>query len=483
MAKGKRGTNKLKWHGKKWYLNLAIPRSVQAKRLILSKKGNPLDKIVEALAGDYDVAKVMAAQRIADCVTIFARIEAGEITTPDQAEKALAPSDYDIANEPGFEQAMRRYLASPELRRAEFERRGRARFERFVKWMEWYGASGDDPATLPAALPAPSGGETISEALEGWIKDLTSNKARRPDTLKGHRVRVQAFIDKHGDLPLTEVTRSMAYDFLSGLGKANRTRNNYAMTMSGIFKCAKLRGRFTGENPFEDMKVDDTGASYEPFTIPELQKLFDALPRDTNPKKHSPATALPWVALISAYSGACLEEICKLDLADIREEEANGGTVTIFDIHNGINKDELKNDEARPRYLPMHSALVRAGLREYIANLRQHGQTRLFPGLKRRASKGNKWSPEVGSRFGKTLRRLGLKRSGLCFHSFRHTVNKWLEEHARVPEVDRARVLGHVHPTMTARYGKGKAGFRSPGPGLKIAAGVVEQIKYAGLRV
>jgi integrase len=131
----------------------------------------------------------------------------------------------------------------------------------------------------------------------------------------------------------------------------------------------------------------------------------------------------------------------------------------------------------------MHSALVRAGLREYITNLRQHGHARLFPGLKRRASKDNKWSPEVGHRFGKLRRKLSVTRKGLCFHSFRHTVNKMLEEIARVPEVDRARVLGHVNTNMTAKYGKGKAGFRSAGPMLKVVAGVVEQITYDGLRL
>jgi integrase len=416
------------------------------------------------------------------------------------------PSEPDITLHPNFEAAMRRYLAGPPgPRHLEQLRR---RNELKARWSGWYGdnaiaiASGEqfrgpyaEPSAAPPTTPAPAatrpasrpaapvvgdGGETISQALEGWIKDLTSNKPRRPDTVKGHRQRVREFTDKFGDLPLTDISRAMAYDFLSGLGRANRTRNNYAMTLSGIFKCAKLRGRFTGENPFEAMRVDDVGAKRDSFKDEELQTLFDALPRDTNPKEHSPATALPWVALISAYSGACLEEICQLSLDDVREEGANGGTVTIFDIHNGDGEHQLKNDEARPRYVPMHSALVRAGLREYITNLRQHGHARLFPGLKRRASKGNKLSPEVGHRFGKTLRKLGLKRSGLCFHSFRNTVINLLK-HAREQEADVARVVGHVHPNMT--FGPYAEGYRVAGPGLKIAAGVVEKIVYEGLRL
>jgi integrase len=182
---------------------------------------------------------------------------------------------------------------------------------------------------------------------------------------------------------------------------------------------------------------------------------------------------VPWVALIAAYSGACLEEICQLTVDDVREENANGATVTVFDIHNGDNGHSLKNEKARPRLLPMHSALVQAGLKEYIANLPTHGQ--LFPGLTRRASKGNKIGPRVGELFNKKLRALGLKRKGLDFHSFRHTVSNVLDT-AGVPQSDAARVLGHAVAGMS--YGT----YSQAGPGLKRVAAVVEQITYEGLR-
>src|SRR5262249_29532532 len=429
--------------------------------------------------------------------------------TPEQVADAMrGPGEPDLTLEPEFEaihrrdaeqtRARDRFLAKlgvPRELRAKVDRAllralqpetarmidQQARsFEQYGYWAKRFVAG-----EQPAAQSASTTGETISQALDGWIKDLTNRRAIKPTTINGHRARVREFTDKFGDLPLTDVPRSMAYDFLSGLGRANRTRNNYATTMSAIFKCAKQRGKLHREavNPFEDMKVESTGASREPFTIEEMRTLFAKLPRDTNPADYSAATAMPWVALISAYSGACLEEICQLTLADVRDERVNGETVTIFDLHEGDDEHTLKNEEARPRYLPVHSAILKAGLEEYIANLRQRGHARLFPGLVPRASKDNKVGPQVGSRFGTALIKLGLKRPGLCFHSFRHTVNKMLEEEARVPEVDRARVLGHVHPTMTAKYGKGKAAFRSAGPMLKVVAGVVEQISYEGLRL
>jgi integrase len=68
-----------------------------------------------------------------------------------------------------------------------------------------------------------------------------------------------------------------------------------------------------------------------------------------------------------------------------------------------------------------------------------------------------------------------MKRDGLVFHSFRHTVSGRLEA-AGVPQTDAARVLGHTIPGMTY-------GTYSTGPGLKRLAAVVEDITYPGLKI
>jgi hypothetical protein len=50
-------------------------------------------------------------------------------------------------------------------------------------------------------------------------------------------------VEKCGDMPLTEVTRAKASDFLSGLDVSTQTRNTYALTLKRVFKCAARRGR------------------------------------------------------------------------------------------------------------------------------------------------------------------------------------------------------------------------------------------------
>jgi integrase len=459
---------------------MAIPPTL--RRYFLSSTGKPQSQIQQPLKDaygrglSYEEARVVLPRRVAQVRELFERLRREPTTTPEQVRAALrGPEDMDqdeldraINESLGGNQAMDEYIQkrNAAIRAAIFEAMGSV-----------------PPPGLeqPAPVPMPARGETISQAADAWYPEVERTKPRA-STLKGLRDHVRTFIEKCGDLPLTEVTRAMASDFLSGLKVSTQTRNTYALTLKRVFKCAARRGRFSKleeDNPFHEQRLKVTKGERVPrdrFTIEELQTLFDNLPREIKPAKHTPETAVPWAALIAAYSGACLEEICQLTVDDIREETVNGGTLICIDIHNGDDGHKLKNEEARPRLLPMHSALVRAGLLEYIAKLPKQGQ--LFPGLKRRASKDNKIGPRVGELFNKKRRALGIERKGmkLDFHSFRHTVSNVLDV-AGVSQTDAARVLGHTIEGMS--YGN----YSQGGPGLKRVAGVVEQIAYEGLRL
>jgi integrase len=448
--------------GNQWYFRMPIPRP--CRHLFISRKqGLPMVRIVEPLSDSPSVAKVMAAERTAMCLRIFAQIKAGLLTTPQQVKDALEPSEPDVANKPGFDEAMRRFLAAGPTR---------GMIERQAARFEAYGRSGEHYRGGPFEQPAPQPtGETVSQAADAWLKELVRAAASRQGTVDGHRQRVRAFVTKCGDKQLTEVTRAMASDFLRGLDVANGTRKAYATSLKCVFEDARNRGRFDGSNPFDDMKVKKGGTSYSPFTVAELQTLFDALPRDPKPAKHTPDTALPWVALIALYTGARLEEIAQLKTGDVREETANGARVWCIDVHNG-GDNKLKN-ETSARLIPVHSELVRLGLLRYVKALRAGP---LFPGLVRRESKGGKIGARLGELFRKKLVALKLKREGLCFHSTRHNVATALRV-AGVPQEDAARVLGHAVAGIS--YGT----YAQAGPHLKRVAAVVEEIRYDGLRL
>jgi integrase len=467
-------TDHLWQRGRQYYLRVAIPRP--HRPLFLSKTGKPMSKIVEPLGDSYQDAKVMAAERAAKCMRVFAQVKAGLLKTPKEVADAMRPpEEFDIALQPGFDAAMRRYLASPELRRAEFERRGRAMWEQHARRFEAYGdragdtVSGEQPAAQPT--PAAPRGETITEAMEAWFKELERHRPRRAATRDGHRLRVRAFTEKFGDVALADVTRSMASDFLQLDGRSNRTRNNYSRTLKAIFKCAARRGRFSGKNPFDEQRfeVDEEGSVR--FTTAELQTLFDGMPREVEPKKHTPDTALPWAALVALYSGMRLQEVAGLSVADVRQAEANGGKVTVFDLHDRRRK--LKNKSA-VRLIPVHPELVRLGLLDYVAALPKGGS--LFPGILQPKSKTGRFGHRVGQLFHAKRVALGVTREGLTFHSLRHNVASALDA-AEVRQSDASRILGHKVKGMP--FGT----YSKEGPGLKVVAAVVEKVVYEGLRL
>jgi integrase len=441
-------------YGRQWYLRLAVPRSLRHR--FESKKGKPRAHIVEPLGDSYEVAKVAAAQRVAACEALFARLKAGEPMTDEQIKAAMQPPAVDP-----WSNVRAWFGRSPgPLTPHEQETYAKALRESYHILI---GAAG----VAPEAAPAPSTGETVSRGAEAWLASMES----QPLTIDGHRKRVQAFVKHSGDMPLTDVTRANAWDFLASLDVSQGTRNAYQTTLKCVFDSAKERGRFAGDNPFAGKKKKAKGDSYVPFTVAELQTLFDALPRDVAPRKHSPETALPWVAAIALYSGARLEEIAQLTVADVRAAGANGATVTVIDVHNG-GTNKLKN-ETSARLIPVHSELVRLGLLRYVEAVKSGP---LFPGLKRRESKGGKVGARLGELFRKKLVALGLKRDGLCFHSFRHTVAGRLDA-AEVRQSDAARVLGHAVEGMS--FGT----YSQEGPGLKQVAAVVDKIDYPGLRL
>src|SRR5262249_29802919 len=178
--------------------------------------------------------------------------------------------------------------------------------------------------------------ETVSQAADAWFAEMQRTNVR-PQTLDGHKLRVRTFVQRCGDLPLASITRAMASDFLTSMtkGRANRTVNNYATTLQCLFKSARNRGRFQGENPFEDQRRKAGGEKREAFTAAELHKIFASLPPHIPPAKHSPQSALPSAGRLAAYTGMRLEEISQLTVADIQTRGSNGGTVIVFDIHNG----------------------------------------------------------------------------------------------------------------------------------------------------
>lgn len=218
-------------------------------------------------------------------------------------------------------------------------------------------------------------------------------------------------------------------------------------------------------NPFNGMKVKgqtDAVDQRDPFTTLELQKILDAplflgcqsakswLTRGN----HVPFDqGIYWVPLIGLFTGARSGEVIQLDVDDLVEERG----ILYFDITNEGKGQSLKNKNAI-RKIPVHSMLVRLGIREFVEAQRKKG-TRMFPDFPRSSHDGY-YSTAYAPRFARFLESIGVKTERNSFHSFRHTFeDEALDSNIGLNVVN--SLQGHSNVGMAARYGSGKVRLRT----------------------
>lgn len=183
------------------------------------------------------------------------------------------------------------------------------------------------------------------------------------------------------------------------------------------------------------------------FTLDELDIIFASdlfLMRNSVRQEHG--AAVYWMPMISLYSGARIEEIAQLRVAEIKQAPGYG---PYFDITDEGEDSELKNDASRRR-VPIHSALIEAGLLDYAKSLKdQNGY--LFPDLRPDKYQGR--SSAFSKTFNRNLRApLGITDKRKVFHSFRHTF-KHLARELGMPEDVHDVLTGHVSSSEGRRYG------------------------------
>lgn len=177
-----------------------------------------------------------------------------------------------------------------------------------------------------------------------------------------------------------------------------------------------------------------------------------------------------WLPLLALTTGGRLNELAQLYLDDVRQSEEDSN-VWYLDFNldqpdkvNADEDDEWESDKSLKtvnafRVVPLHDAVIGAGLPEYVAALRKAGHLRLFPELKRDDVKG--YGKPVGSWFNERLlgEKLGLVRNRKkTFHSLRHNFVTAVER-LNFPERVMAQLAGHQrgHTQSATRYAKDRA--------------------------
>nr|WP_314447000.1 site-specific integrase [uncultured Sphingomonas sp.] len=279
---------------------------------------------------------------------------------------------------------------------------------------------------------------------------------------------------------------------------AERARSDDAITRISTANANAYLGNFStflnwavGEeiihrNPARGLRLPDEVARRDkrhPFSPKQLRLIFHA-PLYTGCADGErgwdaqgtgrPRNARFWVPLIALHTGMRLNEICQLDVTDIRTvEDIDCICVTRTSLVGSTDKN-LKTNVSE-RVIPLHPRLVELGLLGHVEGLRREGQTKLFHDIDAgsrgiRAVAFSKW-------FTRFLRSCGASKERTSFHSFRHNFRDELRI-ARV-EHDLAMTLGG----WVGGRSLASAASESYGHGHRVAAlhDVISQLQFSDI--
>ncbi|WP_281180053.1 DUF6538 domain-containing protein, partial [Croceicoccus bisphenolivorans] len=280
----------------------------------------------------------------------------------------------------------------------------------------------DDPSSWPALAairvkepastsdPSIEGRPSIAEvalgqAYEQYLNDPAHSwSARTREAFETSRKMAVAVIG--ADTPLMSLSRAQCRDYIEVLrflprnsakrfpkltprqaseqSKANGGRdaisaanvNVYLGNLSSFLNWA-VNEELIGRNPLRGLRLHDEVAKKDkrlPFSADQLRKIFNApLYRGcldggrgyATPGANRPRNARFWVPLIGLHTGMRLNEICQLDVSDVRSIDGVQCIVISEKSKVGSTDKTLKTG-ASERVIPLHRNLLDCGLARYV---------------------------------------------------------------------------------------------------------------------
>ena len=251
------------------------------------------------------------------------------------------------------------------------------------------------------------------------------NDRRKLSTLSKYIKAVEVFTAhfRCKDFRLHDINRTMVTDWLDRAKqeKASQTLANYLGCLSQLVALAQNRYHDAPkENVFTGHKLDvrHDRESYEPFSGDELAKVYAILDEE-----------MKAVAIVGMYSGMRLNEICSLQISNIKTVEG----VWCFEVTEGKTRNAA-------RLVPIHSRLL--ALVKRLIQDNHNGFLFYHASITDRADgKRSTWHTQRFTRAKrKALGEQGTERK--VFHSLRHEVAQQLDRN-QVPEDRIALILGH----------------------------------------
>ena len=289
-----------------------------------------------------------------------------------------------------------------------------------------------------------AGDVPVSAIDADMLYDYRDEAAKLPSTMPraDRALPFRARVEKHGNRepkcsPATLKKRIGALQALLTYSFQQRwtsTNNGAGITIIGYSKKRKKR------RSFEDHELASL------FTCP----LFVDLKSWNSTSRITDATIF-WLFLIAATTGARLEEVGQVALADMHRD----GDIIYLDISDYALLDDgaeksVKTDESK-RLVPIHANLIALGFLNYCDALVNAGESQLFPDLKE--NKIGKRTKEASQRINRVVDRYVSVDKRLVFYSLRHAF-KAKGNDANLTEKTLDQICGHAPITEGARYGQ-----------------------------
>ena len=335
----------------------------------------------------------------------------------------------------------------------------------------------------------------LSNTLEDWIEEK-SKEDWTEATAKEHRVWTEQFMLLCGDRPINEYGKDDARRFKQVLLRLPSTwKKKSALKEMSIERAAETAVlldmpsmsttsvnkilRFVGSfwrwaqshyddipgNLFDGLSLSTRRSQAKeerhPFTLAELSSLFTSTIY-TGCKSarewKTPGDVIPildakyWVPVISLFTGARLNEILQLYVADVVEKHG----VTCMSINDDGDDKKLKTKSSK-RDIPVHTELEALGFLKFVQKRKDEGSKRLFPDTQ--IGPNGSYSGPFSKHFKRFMLEAGVERKGVSFHSFRHNFEDFCR--AAGMNMDFADFLqGHMQVGMRSRYGYGEVFYR-----------------------
>jgi integrase len=350
-------------------------------------------------------------------------------------------------------------------------------------------------AALEPAQPESSHSMSLEAVYERFLADPTKRRSTR--TLLAHQTTCRVAKEVLGaETPIKSISRENCRELLDilhwlpvnyskkypkltvrqaaakaqadkSIATINATNLNAYMARFATMLNWAVTEEYITRNPAKGLQLTEPVRPQDrrrPFELWQLQKIFTA-PIFTGCKDDQAGYASPgsviaegaryWVPLIGLFSGMRLNEICQLDVTDIRVIDGVACFVVTEESLTGSRDKSLKT-KSSARIVPVHPQLLDLSFMAFAERKERGGAIKVFDDLPLGA-KGFR-SIAFSRWFARFLQSSGASASKTCFHSFRHC----FRDAARNARIDRDIVLtlggwvtGGGKSDAAEAYGKG----------------------------